>query len=299
MERKITEQRIKKFKEELIKAEKRKHTIDKYIRDIGKLRDYIGDTELTKEAVIQYKEYLEQCGRYKIASINSFLAVVNHFCEVLGWSELRIKMIKVQHEIFTPENKELTIKEYERLICTALKRGDKKLALIIQTLGSTGIRISELCYITTETLKVGMADIYNKGKIRRILYPTHLVLILKEYVLKENIKSGYIFCTRNGNPINRSNIWRAMKNLCKEAKVDEKKVYPHNMRHLFARCFYKLKSDIAKLADVLGHSSIETTRIYIKTTWKEHKRQLDMMGLVLLKTLSEKQDNNPFKNTIT
>lgn len=298
MERKITEQRIKKFKEELIKAEKRKQTIDKYIRDIGKLRDYIGDTELTKEVVIQYKEYLEQCGRYKIASINSFLAVVNHFCEVMGWSDLRIKMIKVQQEIFTPENKELTIKEYKRLICTALKQGDKKLALIIQTLGSTGIRISELCYITTETLKVGMADIYNKGKIRRILYPTDLVFILREYVLKENIKNGYIFCTRAGKPINRSNIWRAMKNLCKEAKVDEKKVYPHNMRHLFARCFYKLKNDIAKLADVLGHSNIETTRIYIKTTWKEHKKQLDMMNLVLFKTLSEKQTNQ-CKNRMT
>lgn len=281
MTRKIIEETLEIFRERLIQDEKRKQTIEKYLRDVGKLKEYLAGRSLTKEVLIEYKEYLQNCGKYKVASINSFLAAANHFCEVMGWTELRIKMIKVQREVFVPEYKELTYAEYERLVQTANAQGNERLGLILQTLAGTGIRISELKYITAESLGKGMTEIHNKGKVRSIMYPTELVRMLKEYTQKQGISTGRIFCTRTGAALDRSNIWRSMKKLCKDAKVDEEKVYPHNMRHLFARCFYKIKNDIAKLADVLGHSNIETTRIYIKSTGKEHKKQLDMMRMIL------------------
>lgn len=277
----ITGNTLEYFRKILIMSEKEIQTIDKYIRDIKKLMAYAKGQSISKEMLLRYKDYLQKCGKYKISSINSYLAAVNHFCEVMGWTDIRVKMIKVQRETFVPENKEITMNEYEKLVRTAYKKGDKRLALIIETLGSTGIRISELRHITVESLKHGMADLYNKGKVRRILYPSELLKILREYVKEEHINSGSIFITSKGNPINRSNAWRMMKKLCREAGVSEEKVYPHSMRHLFARNFYKIKNDIAKLADVLGHSSIDTTRIYIKTTGKEHKRQLNKMKMVL------------------
>lgn len=273
------------FKQALYEDEKSNSTIKKYLRDIKKLREFLGGRELNKELLIKYKEELENCGEFKISSVNSFLAAANHFCEVMGWGGLKIKMLKVQRDTFCPENKELTKKEYKCLIDTAMKRGDERLALIMQTLGSTVIRISELKYITVESLKSGMADIYNKGKMRKILYPSDLQKVLKEFVFKMKIKCGAIFCTGSGRAVDRSNVWKAMKNLCMHAGVDREKVYPHNLRHLFAKGFYKVKKDIAKFADVLGHSSIETTRIYIKLTGKEHKRQLDKMNLVVVKSL--------------
>lgn len=285
MDRIITEELTNTFRQALYEGEKRNSTIKKYMRDIEKLKEFLGGRELSKELLIKYKEELERCGEYKVSSINSFLAAANHFCEVMGWGGLKIKMIKVQRDTFCPENKELTQDEYKCLIDTAMDRGDERLALIMQTLGSTGIRISELRYITVESLKSGMADIYNKGKMRKILYPSDLQKVLKEFAVKMKIKCGPIFRTGSGRAVDRSNVWKAMKKLCGQAGVDEQKVYPHNLRHLFAKGFYKIKKDIAKLADVLGHSSIETTRIYIKTTGKEHKRQLDMMKLVVVKSL--------------
>lgn len=277
----ITEERIEAFRKMLICDEKCIQTVQKYIRDIRKLMVYANGQNISKELLLKYKEYLEKCGEYRISSINSYLAAANHFCEAMGWHDSRVKMIKVQREAFIPENKEITRHEYEKLIKTAYKKGDIRLALIIETLGSTGIRISELQYITVESLRYGMADIHNKGKVRRILYPSELLRILKEYVRKKCITHGCIFITSGGNPVNRSNVWRMMKNICKLAGVNAEKVFPHNMRHLFARSFYKIKNDIAKLADVLGHSSIDTTRIYIKSTGREHKRQLDKMNMVI------------------
>ena len=262
-------------------AEKETQTIKKYIRDVKKLMIYANGRSISKELLLKYKEYLEKCGNYKISSINSYLAAANNFCDVMGWTDIRVKMIKVQHETFIPENKELTMQEYERLVKTAYKKGDIRLALIIETLGSTGIRISELKYITAESLKYGMTDIHNKGKVRRILYPGELLKVLQKYAKDMNILHGCIFITACGNPVNRSNVWRMMKNICHDAGVREEKVYPHNMRHLFARIFYKIKNDIAKLADVLGHSNIDTTRIYIKSTGREHKRQLDRMNMII------------------
>lgn len=287
----ITPAVIEHFREILKNDEKSKQTIEKYIRDIKKLMIYANGQEISKELLLNYKEHLEKCGKYKISSINSYIAAANHLCEVMGWTDIRVKMIKVQRETFVPENKEITIREYEKLIKTAYKKGDERLALIIETLGSTGIRISELGHITVESLKYGMADIYNKGKVRRILYPSELLKLLKEYVKERHMTHGSIFITSKGNTVNRSNVWRMMKKLCRAAGVNEEKVFPHNMRHLFARCFYKIKNDIAKLADVLGHSSIDTTRIYIKSTGKEHKRQLDKMNMVVGKRFKVSENN--------
>ena len=281
MNRIITNENIEQFRNYLVCAEKSRQTIRKYLRDIRKFREYAGAGEITKELLVQYKEDLEQNGHYKVSSINSYLAAVNQFCCQMGWSDLRVKTIKVQQDAFAPENREMTQEEYIRLIRTAMEQDREKLACLIQTLGSTGIRISELRYITVESLQDGMTEIHNKGKMRRILYPGELSKLLKRYAKKEKIETGPIFRSRSGKPLDRSNIWRMLKQLSKAARVEPDKVYPHNMRHLFARCFYKIKKDIAKLADVLGHSSIETTRIYIKSTGREHRRQLDRMRLVI------------------
>lgn len=277
----ITKENLAAFRRHLICTEKSIQTIEKYLRDMEKFRRYAGNRELDKELLIHYKEYLEESCHYKITSINSYLAAVNHFCSFMGWNDLRVKTIRVQHDAFAPENREMTQEEYTRLIRTAMEQDREKLACLIQTLGSTGIRISELRYITVESLQDGKTEIHNKGKMRRILYPGELSKLLKKYVKKEKIETGPIFRSRSGKPLDRSNIWRMLKRLSRAARVDPAKVYPHNMRHLFARCFYKIKKDIAKLADVLGHSSIETTRIYIKSTGREHRRQLDRMRLVI------------------
>mgnify|MGYP004607617227 CR=1 FL=1 len=277
----ITEQKLMEFREILYRQEKRKNTIDKYMRDIRKLQSFAGGQSISQELLVAYKEYLTRTGEYCASSINSFLAAANCFCSVMGWTGVRVKLLRVQREVFIPENKELTRTEYERLIRVATMKGNIRLALLMQTIGSTGIRIGELSYVTVESLQRGMTDIYNKGKMRRILYPTELICALQTYVENEGIQHGYIFRTRLGAAMNRSNIWRAMKRLCTIAHVDPEKVYPHNLRHLFARCFYQIKPDIAKLADVLGHCNIETTRIYIKSTGKEHKTHLNQMKMIV------------------
>ena len=281
MERQITDEKIEQFRMAMYEDEKQSSTIRKYVRDIRKLQEFLQGRDLDKEMFILYKAYLKDSGRYKTRSINSFLAAVNHFCEKMGWDELRIKTIRVQEEAFCPENKDLSKKEYQQLIRTAEQSGNEKLALVMQTIGSTGIRVSELQYITVESLRQGMAEIYNKGKVRRILYPSKLCRVLMKYTKKHGIKSGAVFCTRTGKPLHRTTVWRMMKQLCEKAGVDKEKVFPHNLRHLFAKCFYQIKKNIAKLADVLGHSNIETTRIYIRSTGEEHKRQLDQMEMVL------------------
>lgn len=276
----ITELTLSQFKDEMYRNEKRQNTIEKYIRDIRKLKDYAGTREITKELLVGYKEELERGGKYCTSSINSFLAAANCFCTVMGWTDVRVKMVRIQRDAFVPENQELSKDEYEKLIKAALRKGDERLALLMQTLGGTGIRISELSFITVESLRKGMTDIYNKGKARRILYPTKLIQALQSYVRRNNIKKGCIFCTMYGMPMDRSNIWKAMKRLCASAGVSKEKVFPHNIRHLFARCFYQVKPDIARLADVLGHCNIETTRIYIKSTGKEHKEHLNRMHML-------------------
>ena len=277
----ITEELIKIYRRNLVNDEKREQTIEKYIRDVGKLADFLGGREITKQRMIAYKQYLEKCGLYCVTSINSYIAAANNMCEIFGWHELKVKMIKVQRETFVQEDKELTHVEYEKLISTAMNTGNERLALIIQTLGSTGIRISELPFVTVESLKCGTASVYNKGKVRKVFIPDKLCRVLLKYAQSREIYSGIVFCSRSGRPLDRSNIWRELKKLCRCAGVSESKVYPHNIRHLFARKFYMIKKDIVRLADVLGHSSIETTRIYVKSSGKEHKKLLDSMNMVI------------------
>ncbi len=277
----ITDELIEKYREILVCDEKSKHTIEKYIRDARKLQKFLSGRELNKEMLIEYKAQLEENGGYKVSSINSFLSVANNFCKMMEGYELHINTIRVQQQAFTTEDKEITVNEYRKLVMKAWEQGNERLALIIQTIAGTGIRISELVYVTAESLMKGAADVYNKGKVRSIIYPKELIKVLKKYAKEQGIKSGSIFLTRTGNPVDRSNVWREMHNLCEEAKVPQGKVFPHNLRHLFARCFYNIKKDIALLADVLGHSNLATTRIYIRTTAKEHQKLLDMMNMII------------------
>ena len=279
MNRIITKELKEQFIQVLYQEEKKKNTIKKYLRDIEKLEEYLSYRTITKEEIINFKEKMQE--HYKTSSVNSFLAAINHFFEVVGWHELKVKSLKIQKQIFIPEEKYLTKREYQKLIQTAMGMGKERIALIIQTIGSTGIRISELSSITVESLRKGRVEIKNKGKVRQVFYSKALQKVLLRYAKKMKITEGILFRTKSGKAVNRSNVWREMKNLCQQSGVKEEKVYPHNLRHLFARCFYEIKKDIAKLADVLGHSSIDTTRIYIKTTGAEHRKQLERMGMVV------------------
>lgn len=279
-DRTITEERRAQFREALYESEMSQATIEKYMRDLDKLAAFLEGTSLDKEKLIAYKDQLQECGQYRTASINSFLVAANYFCRIMGWCDLRVRTIRVQKEAFQEENKNLSQKEYNRLVETADKKGKHRLAMIIQTLGSTGIRISELQYIDVACVYSGMTDIRCKGKIRRILLPKGLQKLLKSYIREQKLTRGPVFCTASGKPIDRSNIWREMKNLCKLAGIDEQKVFPHNLRHLFAVCFYRVERDIVKLADVMGHSNIETTRIYMKSTGEEHRKILDAMQMI-------------------
>ena len=269
---------IKNFEEYLYEEEKSPITIEKYIRDCEAFMQFIEDEKITKEKVMAYKHKLVKSG-YKVRSVNSMIASVNAFLVYIGRADCRVKSLKLQKQTYIPKDKELTKAEYYR-ICNAAKK-DERLYLIIQTICSTGIRVSELKHITVEAVKQGEATVYCKGKNRTIMIPEKLRHILMKYICKQGIKTGEIFITRTGKSVDRSYIWAQMKKLCKTAMVNSSKVFPHNLRKLFARAFYAIEKDIAKLADVLGHSNIETTRIYIMTTGVEHKRKIEKMGLVV------------------
>lgn len=266
----------------LKQEEKSKATVEKYGRDLWRFYAYIDEhgekRKITKEVVISYKEHL--MAKYAATSINSILAAVNGFLGFQGWGEFKVKKLRVQRKIFSSETLELSKQEYFLLLEAAREMENERLYLVIQTVCATGIRISELEYFTVEALGADRIEVYCKGKERIIFIPKSLKKSLWRYVRVNGIKSGCIFVTRNGKPLNRSNIWREMKKLCREAQVSEKKVFPHNLRHLFARTYYMVDKDLTKLADVLGHSSVETTRIYVMTTGREHERQLDCLGLI-------------------
>lgn len=236
--------------------------------------------EVKKEQVIRYKERLQEA--YRPATVNTKLAALNSFFSYIGRTELRVKPLRIQRKVYAGKSEELTYRDYQKLLEAAQKQGDLRLALIIQTICATGIRVSELRFITVEAVRQGEALIQLKGKSRTVLIPGKLRNVMRKYSKKQHIKSGPVFVTHTGNPLNRSNIWRMMNNLCASAGVEQKKVFPHNLRHLFARRFYERSHDIAKLADVLGHSCIETTRIYIATTCSEHQKMIDSLGLVLV-----------------
>jgi len=272
-------EKVKKYIMYLEQQEKSPATRQQYQRDIQQFLNFAGGQELSKELAIRYKEALQK--DYQPVSVNAKIAAVNGFFSFLGRGDLKVKQLKIQRQAFCSKEKELSKAEYLRLVAVAEKKHNEKLSLIMQTICGTGIRVSELPYITAESVKAGKAVIRLKGKIRMILIPDKLRKVLQAYLRCEEIKSGPVFVTRTGRPLDRSNIWRMMKSLCEEARVAPSKVFPHSLRHLFARCFYALDKDIAKLADILGHSNINTTRIYIVSTGQEHLRRMDALGLVV------------------
>lgn len=277
--RKITENIISSFEKHLSEQEKSPSTIEKYIRDVRAFAVFIGNSEITKETVIAYKKHLQE--NYAVRSVNSMLASVNSLFSFLGWHGLKVKSLKLQQQVFCPEEKELTKAEYSRLCMTAKRKHNERLNLILQTICGTGIRVSELQYITVEAIRRGEAVVNCKAKTRSVFIVKELKQKLLRYSSEQGIKSGMIFVTRTGKPISRTNIWREMKALCKEANVNPQKVFPHNLRHLFSRVFYGIEKDIAKLADILGHSSINTTRIYIISTGTEHRKKMENMRLIM------------------
>lgn len=275
----ITARMIAEFKEHLILEERSEITIEKYIRDVKAFAAYAENNEITKETVIAYKKHLQE--HYAVRSVNSMLASINSLFAFLGWHDLKVKSLKLQQQVFCPEEKELTKAEYARLCRTAERKHNERLNLILQTICGTGIRVSELQYITVEAAKNGEAVVNCKAKTRSVFIVKQLKQKLLRYAAEQNIKSGMIFVTRTGKPLSRTNIWREMKALCAEANVNPQKVFPHNLRHLFARVFYGIEKDIAKLADILGHSSINTTRIYIISTGTEHRQRMENMRLII------------------
>ena len=275
----ITEEGINNFKTWLHGEERSSGTIEKYLRDVKALCVWLNGREVTKESVADWKASLQEA-EYQPVTINSMLASVNTYCRYAD-IDCRIKFLKVQKKVFRDEDKELSQAEYERLIMTAQKKGNERLALLLETIGSTGIRVSEVQYITVAGAVAGKIQIALKGKIRVIMLPKKLCRKLLKYAQKQKIASGEIFITKSGKGLSRKQIWADMKKLCTEAMVSASKVFPHNLRHLFARVFYRITRDIAKLSDLLGHSSIDTTRIYLLSSGEEHARQLEGLGLVL------------------
>lgn len=278
-ERKVTPELLEAFDRKLLLDEKSAATREKYLRDVRRYACFIGENDVSKEANLQYKQALES--NYTPASANSMLAAVNAFLRFAGWPELCMRQFRVQKNVFCTEEQELTREEYARLVAVADGRGDERLALILQTVCATGIRISELPFITLEAVQRGEAVVSCKGKTRRVFLVADLRRKLLRYARRQGISGGMIFVTRSGRPMDRSNIWKQMKALCAQAGVLPEKVFPHNLRHLFARAFYSMDKDIAKLADILGHASINTTRIYIISSGEEHRRKMERLKLVV------------------
>lgn len=276
----LTDKLVTEFSAHLKNEEKSQNTTEKYLRDVRLFAAHFRGTEITKEMVIAYKSKL-LAEHYAVRSVNSMLASLNSLFAFLGWSDCKVKSMKLQRQIYRPEEKELTKAEYLRLVNIAKRKGKERLSLILQTICGTGIRVSELEYITVEAAKSGKAVVALKGKTRSVFLVKELQKKLLRYATEQNISSGTIFITRNGKPLSRTNIWREMKGLCEQAGVHPQKVFPHNLRHLFARVFYGIEKDIAKLADILGHSSINTTRIYIISTGSEHRKRMEHMHLIL------------------
>lgn len=276
----ITCKMITDFELILRNEERSQATVEKYRRDLTSFLLFLaGDKRITKETVIAYKDYL--IGRYAASSVNSMLAAVNTFLAFIGWAECKVKPVKTQRKIFCAKEKELTKEEYMRLLSAARRKENQRLCLLIETICATGIRVSELCFITVESLPQGCAEVRCKGKSRTIFLPGKLCMKLKKYARQKGLCSGSVFVTRSGKPLDRSNIWHDMKALSKQAGVPQSKVFPHNLRHLFARTYYSIEKDLGRLADLLGHSNIETTRIYTISTGAEQEKQVASLGLVV------------------
>lgn len=276
---KITAEQIAAYGCWLRREERAHSTVEKYLRDLRGFIYWLAGQPATKELAHMWKEHLLE-ENYAPATVNSKLAVVNGFFHFLGWDGLRVKPLRIQRQVFRDQSRELGKADYDRLVETARNLGRERLALLLETICGTGIRVSEVHYITVESAQRGQAEVRLKGKVRVILLAPKLCRKLLKYARKNKIASGEIFVTRSGKSMGRQQIWAEMKSLCEQAGVEQSKVFPHNLRHLFATCFYRVCRDIVQLADVLGHSSIETTRIYLLTTGAEHAKHLERLGLV-------------------
>lgn len=278
--RKITNGIIARFQSFLLSEEKAEATVEKYLHDVRHFKAWLNGKEADKAAVLAYKQVLIET--YAPRSANSMLSSVKRFFDFAGWQDCKVKTLKLQRQTFAEAEKELSKGEYERLLGAAKKKANLRLYYLMQTICSTGIRVSELKFITVQAVQSGQAKISCKGKVRKILLSGALCRVLKQYAERSGITSGAVFCTKTGKPLNRSNIWADMKRLCKTAGVLAKKVFPHNLRHLFARTFYSMQKDIVRLADVLGHSNINTTRIYTMESGRTHLKQIQKIGRIFV-----------------
>jgi site-specific recombinase XerD len=276
----ITEKLLEEYRLYLYEDEKSKATIEKYLRDVRKLMVYADGQEITKSLMIAFKEKLYHVDHYKISSINSFLETVNRFLEYAGWYKERVKPYRVQKETFCREERYLEKKEYKRLLAEARRQKKKRLFLMLEVMASTGMRVSELKCVDVAGVRTGIIEVQNKGKIRTVLLTKQMQAQLLAYIREEGLEDGMVFRTKRGKAVDRSNIWKEMKKLCEGAGIEKSKVFPHNLRKLFAVCLYKLHGDIVKVADFLGHSSLETARGYLKKTIAEHREMLEGMDMV-------------------
>ncbi len=276
--RKITEETLAAFARQLGEEERSPATLEKYLREVRQFAAFLGGREVTRELAASWREELS--ARQSPATVNGKLTALDRLLAFLGWEDCRVKHLRVQRQLFRDSARELSREEYARLVETARRLGRGRLSLLMETICATGIRVSEVRYITAEAVREGRTEIALKGKIRTILLPGKLCRKLEKYARQKKITSGELFLTRSGRPMSRKQIWAEMKGVCRAAGVAPSKVFPHNLRHLFARCFYRVSRDVAKLADVLGHSSIETTRIYLISTGAEHARTLDQLRLI-------------------
>ena len=275
----LTQKELSAFAAQLRREEKSAGTAEKYLRDAGRFARWLEGRPVTAELAAAWREYLTAQG-YAPVTVNAALSALNGLFRFLGWEECRVKFLKIQRRVFREEGRELTRPEYDRLLAAARSLGRDRLALLMEAICSTGVRVSEVKYLTVEAARAGRAEVRLKGKIRTILLPGKLCRKLLKYAKTQKTVSGEIFLTRNGKSLGRRQIWAEMKRVCREAGVVPSKVFPHNLRHLFATTFYRACKDIVRLADVLGHSSIDTTRIYLMTTGEEYARLLEGLRLI-------------------
>lgn len=275
----LTKEIIENYMATLQEDEKSTATITKYAHDLTMAAEYFAGIELTKPALIAWKDTLVK--KYATATVNSVLAAFNGFLKHMGWGDLTVKPLKIQKAMFRDESRELTQDEYKRLVRAAESAGNRRLSLVVQTICATGIRVSELKFVTVAAVRTGHTEISNKGKRRPLFLPKKLRQMLDKYLKEAHITEGPVFVTRSGKPLDRSNIWRDMKALCESAGVEPEKVFPHNLRHLFARTYYGIEKDLSRLADILGHSNVNTTRIYTMESGAVHAHQIERLGLII------------------
>lgn len=278
MTHRVTETSIERFRQHLLQEEKSKATIHKYVQELCFLSRFAKGRRLNKKLLLDYRSFLME--QYLPQTVNGKLSAINAYLHCMKLEQYCLRYLRISRKLFLSEQKELSLPEYERLLKCAKTWKNKRMYYVLLTLGASGIRVSELRFITMEALEQGYVQIHSKGKIRCIVLSHALICSLREYCLQRSIRKGMIFCTRNGKELDRSNICHDMKRLCQQAEVSPAKVFPHNFRHLFARRFYEIEHNLAHLADVLGHSSIETTRIYVSASIRCHERILDQMDLV-------------------